>query len=105
MAMAQLFFGLTVPGRGPVTAQEWHRFASSTLTRAFPDGFTVYDGVGQWMNPKAHRIVRERSKVVVVLAADDAQFAQNIASAADAYRREFRQQSVGVVTQQACAAF
>jgi len=105
MAMAQLFFGLSVPGRGPVTAQEWRKFASSTLTRSFPDGFTAYDGSGQWMDPKAHRIVRERARVVIVVANDDAQFAKSIATVADAYRAEFHQQSVGVVTQKACAAF
>ena len=105
MATAQLFFGLSVPGRGPVTAQEWRAFTSQTLTRYFPDGFTAYDGSGQWMDPKTRHIVRERSKVVIVVANDDANFAKNIAAVSDAYRAEFRQQSVGVVTQMACAAF
>lgn len=103
--MAQLFFGLSVPGRGPVTSSEWTKFASSTLTRYFPDGFTAYDGSGQWMDPKTRHIVREPSKVVLVVANDDGQFAKSIGSVAKAYRAEFRQQSVGVVTQKACAAF
>lgn len=104
-AMAQLFFGLTVPGRGPVTSREWQKFSLSTLTRYFPDGFTAYDGLGQWMDPRTHSIIREPSKVVIVVASDDAQFAKNIVSVADAYRTKFRQQSVGVVTQKVCAAF
>jgi hypothetical protein len=105
MAEAQLFFGLDVPGRGPVTAKEWQNFTASALSRYFPDGFTAYDGSGQWMDPRTHRIVREPSKVVIVVANDDAQFARKIAFVADAYRAEFHQQSVGVVTQKACAAF
>lgn len=105
MAVAQLFFGLNVQGRGPVTSSEWSKFSASTLTRYFPDGFTAYDGSGQWMDPKTHRIIREPAKVVVVVANEDAAFAKNVASVADAYRTEFRQQSVGVVTQTACAAF
>jgi hypothetical protein len=105
MALAELFFGLSVPGRGPVTGQEWRKFTSSTLTRYFPDGFTAFDGSGQWMDPRTHHVVREPAKVVIVVANDDAQFAKNIVSVADAYRAEFRQQSVGVVTQKACAAF
>jgi hypothetical protein len=105
MAMAQLFFGLAVPGRGPVNAKEWQRFTARTLSRYFPDGFTAYDGAGQWMDTNTHRIVRERSKVVVVVAGDDASFAKSIAAVTDAYRSAFRQQSVGVVTQTACAAF
>jgi hypothetical protein len=105
MAMAQMFFGLSVPGRGPVTAQEWRKFASTTLSRYFPDGFTAYDGSGQWMDPRTRHIVREPSKVVIVVANNDPQFAKNLASVTDAYRTKFRQQSVGVVTQKACAAF
>ena len=105
MAIAQLFFGLSVPGRLPVTPQEWRKFTATTLSRYFPDGFTAYDGSGQWMDPRTHRIVRERSRVVIVVANDDAQFAAKVESVADAYRAEFHQQSVGVVTQNACAAF
>jgi len=105
MAIAQLFFGLAVPGRGQVNAKEWQRFTARTLSRYFPAGFTAYDGAGQWMDPNTHRIVRERSKVVVVVVGDDANFAKNIAAVTDAYRSAFRQQSVGVVTQTACAAF
>src|SRR5215472_10536768 len=105
MEMAELFFGLSVPGRGPVTADEWREFTSSTLTRYFPDGLTAYDGSGQWMDPRTHHVVREPSKVVIVVAKDNAQFAKNIASVAQTYSAEFRQQSVGVVTQKVCAAF
>src|SRR5262249_698189 len=105
MVMAQLFFGLSVPGRAPVTTQEWRKFASSTLTRYFPDGFTTYDASGQWMDPRRRDIVREPSRVVIVVANDDPQCGKNVAAVADAYRLEFRQKSVGVVTQKACAAF
>ena len=105
MAMAQLFFGLSVPGRGPVTTNEWRKFTSSILTRYFPDGFTAYDGSGQWMDPRTRRVVREPSKVVVVVVNDDSRLAKNVSAVADAYRTMFRQQSVGVVTQKACAAF
>ncbi len=105
METAELFFGLSVPGRGPVTDKEWREFTSSTLTRYFPDGFTVVDGSGQWMDPKTHQVAREPSKVVIVVANADNQFAKKVASVAGAYRAEFRQQSVGVVIQKACAAF
>jgi hypothetical protein len=105
MTMAELFFGLSVPGRGPVTALEWGEFTSSKLTRYFPDGFTAYDGSGQWMDPRTHQVVREPTKVVIVVAKDDTRFAKNVAAVAAAYSAEFHQQSVGVVTQRACAAF
>jgi len=105
MAMAELFFGRDIPGRGSITDTEWRIFAAKTLSRYFPDGFTAYDGSGQWMDPAKKRIVREKSKIVQVVADDDASFAANITAVSDAYKKQFRQQSVGVVTSTVCAAF
>jgi hypothetical protein len=105
MAMAELFFGRDIPGRGPISDGEWRMFAAKTLSHYFPDGFTAYDGAGQWMDPARHRIVREKSKIVQVVADDDASFAAKITAVAEAYKTRFRQQSVGVVTSTVCAAF
>jgi hypothetical protein len=104
MSEAQLFFGLSIKGRGPVTAAEWRTFTADTLTRVFPLGFTVYDGTGQWMDSARHRIIRERSKVVLVVA-DDTGLADKLTTIARAYKTRFRQQSVGIVTRPVCAAF
>ncbi len=105
MAVAQLFFGRSVPGRLEVTDREWRQFAAKILSRFFRNGFTDYDGVGQWRNPKTGAIEREKSKVVLVVAPDDAEFHQAILAVSSAYRGQFRQRSVGVVTSGACAAF
>jgi hypothetical protein len=105
MAMAELFFGLSVEGRGPVTDGEWRAFAARTLSHYFSDGFTAYEGDGQWLDPATHRIVRERSRIVQVVADDNVDFARNIQAVTDAYRKDFHQQSVGVVTEPVCAAF
>jgi hypothetical protein len=105
MAMAELFFGRSIPGRGPLTEAEWRIFAVKTLSRYFPDGFTAYDGAGQWLDPSSRRIVREKSKIVQVVANDDSSFAANITAVSDAYKKQFRQQSIGVVTSTVCAAF
>jgi hypothetical protein len=105
MVIAHLFFGRAIQGRGPLTDAEWSSFAASVLSRDFPDGFTAYDGEGQWLDPQTGKIVRERSKVVVIAAKEDERFAKNIRDAADAYRKTFHQHSVGVISQTACAAF
>ncbi len=104
MTQAELFFGLSIKGRGPVTAREWQRFTADTLTRTFPLGFTVYDGTGQWMDSARHRVVRERSKVVVVVA-DNAGLGDKLTRVAGAYKARFHQQSVGIITRPVCAAF
>jgi hypothetical protein len=105
MQVVHLFFGRAIPGRGPLTDREWSRFAADVLTPNFPDGFTAYDADGQWMNDKLHRIVRERSKVVIVAADSRADIAPRLTAVSNAYRKKFHQLSVGVISEMSCAAF
>ena len=105
MLVAEVFFGRTVPGRGPVTDAEWAEFAAQTVTPNFPDGFTVLDGDGQWQNPQSGHIGRERSKILLVAARRQPDLAPRLSAVIDAYRTRFRQQSVGIITRDSCAAF
>ena len=105
MLVAELFFGRGVPGRGPLTDAEWRAFAADTVTPNFPDGFTEFDGAGQWRNPATGAIAREPTKVLLVAAARAPDLAARLAAVTDAYKARFRQQSVGLVTRDACAAF
>ena len=103
--MIQLFFGQSIKNRGPVTKREWNSFLLHTVTPRFPDGFTVYDAYGQWLNPDTHNVTRENSKVIVIAAADTAPVRANISEVSDVYRKLFLQQSVAIVTNSACSAF
>lgn len=105
MQIVQLFFGRTIPDRAPLTDREWSRFAANVLTPNFPDGFTAYDADGQWLDPARKAIVRERSKVVIVAADENADIKSRVTAVSLAYRRRFKQISVGVISENACAAF
>jgi len=105
MLVTQLFFGLSVKGRGPVTRREWTAFVRQNVTPRFPAGFTVYEAEGQWLDPVSHAAVRENSKVMIIAAEDTAEVRTKIAEVSDLYRKAFHQQSVGVITRRECAAF
>ena len=105
MLVTQLFFGLSVQGRGPVTRSEWATFVRHTVAPRFPDGFTVYEAEGQWLDPASHSVVRENSKVMIIATEDTAEVRTKITEVADRYRKAFHQQSVGVITRRECAAF
>lgn len=105
MLVAELFFGRTIPGRPPLTEDEWTRFAAETVTPNFPAGFTVFDGEGQWQNPATHRIAREPAKVLLISVRRNPELAGRLAAVIDAYKARFRQSSVGVITRDSCAAF
>jgi Protein of unknown function (DUF3574) len=103
--LARLYFGQSIAGRAPLTAQEWRSFLAQAVTPRFPDGFTVYDAKGQWQAPGAHAIAHENSKVIEIAAPDTPDALRRIEDIAHLYQDKFKQQSVGVVTSTACAAF
>ena len=105
MLVAELFFGRTIPGRGPLTDAEWRAFAAEIVTPNFPDGFTVFDGEGQWQNPATRQITRQRTKVLLVAARRTPDLGQRLSAVIDAYKTRFHQQSVGLITRDSCAAF
>ena len=105
MLIARLYFGEAIPGREPLTGEEWRGFLSQTLTPRFPAGFTVYDAYGQWSDTKTRAIARENAKVIEIVAPDTQAFRKNIADIAAAYRKQFQQESVGIVTSEGCAEF
>jgi Protein of unknown function (DUF3574) len=101
----ELFFGRDIPGRGPLTDAEWNDFVARVVTDQFPDGFTVLDGYGQWADQATGRTIREQSKILIAAADPDSDLKTRIGSVIAAYRTQFHQRSVGVLTSEACGAF
>jgi hypothetical protein len=82
----------------------WSQFLAREVTPRFPDGLTVYDTNGQWRDPATNVIAREKSRVLrIIVPADTAR--DKIAAVADAYKKQFRQRSVGIITREVCASF
>jgi len=100
-----LFFGRNIPNRPPLTDTEWADFAARVITPNLPDGFTAFDGSGQWQNPTTHRIIAEPTKILIVAVPDTPASAAAITAIETAYKSEFRQQSVGITVAPVCAAF
>ena len=105
MLVAELFFGRNIKGRAPLTDVEWSEFAAQTITPNFPDGFTVFDGEGQWRNPRTGYIARDPTKILLVAARRTPDLARRLSAVIDAYKAKFRQQSVGLITRDSCAMF
>ena len=105
MLVAELFFGRNIPGRAPVTEAEWADFVGRVITPNFPDGFTVFDGAGQWRDPQGGAVVREPPKILLAAAYPRPDLKDRIAATIEAYRARFPQKSVGVLTRWECGAF
>ena len=97
-----LYFGLSRP-KGSVSELEWQIFLRDEVTKRFPDGLTVWQAEGQWLN-RAGSIDREQSKVLLLVHPDTAPARQAVKAVIDAYRKTFEQQSVLWESSRVCVA-
>jgi hypothetical protein len=104
MLAIDLLFGR---GSGGLTVSEqaWAQFLAREITPRFPDGLTVFDATGQWRNPQGDVILRERSKMVMIVVPENPPAQERVDAIAAAYKHQFKQQSVGIVIRAACASF
>ena len=100
----RLFFGRSQGDREVVGEEAWRAFLAEEVTPRFPDGLTVLDAAGQW-HEGSGMIVRERTKLLLVLAPPGADAMQRTDEIADAYKRAFGQSSVLRVVTEACVTF
>jgi hypothetical protein len=100
-----LFFGESIPARADLTPAEWQGFLDDTLTANLPNGYTVIDGRGAWMNPVTHKTIHEPTKIVIAALPDVPASLAAINRVRTTYQIRFHQQLVGMVTRAACGAF
>ncbi len=98
--VAELLFG-----RSNVNDKAWDRFLAVEVTPRFPDGLTVYEARGQWRNPETKKISRERSKVVMIAMPPGADNDARLQAVIEAYKTQFKQQSVGLIVRPSCVSF
>ena len=100
----RLFFGRSKGAVEVVTDAAWRTFLADEVTPRFPDGLTVLDAAGQWRNGSG-AIVRERTKLVLILAEPGPDGMRRTEEIAQAYKRAFGQESVLRVVSMACVSF
>jgi hypothetical protein len=104
-SVAELLFGRDIGRHIGVSEIAWSRFVARELTPRFPGGLTVIDAVGQWRDTASGEIVREPAKRVEIVLPGDSDDQKRLDAAVKAYKREFRQHSVGIIVRAACVAF
>ena len=101
-----VYFGQEKADGTTVSDAEWQAFLADTVTPRFPDGLTVLDAMGQWLDTSEGRLYRESTKVLNVLVPTDAADAgvTSIQAISDEYKDRFEQQAVFYTSLPACAA-
>lgn len=100
----ELYLGRDGPDGEVVTDEAWSEFLAESVTPLFPEGLTVLDAAGQWRNAEG-TVERERSKLLVILAAPGDPAANAIARIADSYKHRFDQESVLTAAAHTCVTF
>jgi hypothetical protein len=101
---AQLFFGRNSGEKAAVSEADFRKFIDDEVTPKFPDGLTVLDGGGQWRGEE-NRLIREASKVVMIVLPKGRDSSSRIEAVRTAYKTRFHQDSVLLVTRPACVSF
>jgi hypothetical protein len=92
---SELYFAVgNEDGTGTIDEAKWREFLDREVTPRFPDGLTVLDGYGQWRFQQDGRLVRQRSKVLVVLHEAGAKRRDDIESIRVAWKRMTGHESV-----------
>jgi Protein of unknown function (DUF3574) len=100
----RLYCGLSIPGGGEVTEEEWRAFVRDEVTPRFPDGLTLWRAEGQWRE-RDGAIVREPVLVIEIVHRPDLRIDEEIFEIAEAYKTRFKQEAVLRVTMPARMEF
>lgn len=101
---AQLYFGRNIGGTLGVSEADRAAFLDQEITPRFPDGLSVADVAGQWRGPSGE-IVREPSKMVMILLTGAPGERAQLDAIRFAYVTRFNQDAVMLVEQAACVGF
>lgn len=91
----ELYFGTTMPDGSRIADEDWQAFLDEEITPRFPDGLTVLEGNGQFLNSSGV-IIAEDSIVLIIFYPPDAveESSASIEEIRDAYEIQFEQESV-----------
>ena len=89
----ELYFGRNRPG-GEVSEEQFQHFLQVEVTKRFPDGLTLLDGLGQFLDSSG-TIVKEKSKLLILFYPLNAREADRRSEdIRSAYKGQFQQESV-----------
>jgi len=97
-----LYFGGDAGNGRAVSEAEWAAFVAAEVTPRFPDGLSVIDVAGQYREPSG-RLVREKTKLLVVVVFDAPAHLGKVQAVIDAYNRRHSQNSVFRTEHAVCA--
>ena len=94
-ARTELFFGSAKPDGSEVTTEAFQRFLDDEITPRFPDGLTLFMGLGQFRGSSGV-IIQERSMLLILLYPVETlgDSSVKIEQIREVYKKLFQQESI-----------
>lgn len=89
-----LYFGLSIPDGGQVSAGEWQWFSDSVVALQFPEGYTERDATGKWRDTQLHTTITEPTKILTFIGANSKARRARLDTVVQVYMQRYRQQAV-----------
>jgi len=103
MARVELLFGFGSTWTR-VSERHWDHFVSHEISPRFPEGYSLFEGKGQWRN-KAGRVTRESSRMLLIWYDPTPEANQKIEAIRKAYKDQYRQEAVLRADGSSCVSF
>ncbi len=100
----EIYFGRNISAGAEISEQQFAEFLSNQVTPAFPAGMTVYDAYGQMQHSNGE-IVKQKTKVVVLVHRNSQTENDAINKIIAAYRSKFGNPQVMLLTKQVKPVF
>ena len=104
-SQSTLYMGRSLADGGTVGEDEVQAFVSDTIVPAFPDGFTIVDARGHWLDRGTGLGIGETTVMFVVAHPPSAESDAALQRVADAYIARFRQSAVLRSSHPVCVTF
>ena len=65
----------------------------------------MFNATGTWRDKTSNKIMHEPTKIVLIVLPGNADDLARLNQVAEAYKRRFQQQSVGMILRPACVSF
>jgi hypothetical protein len=105
MTKTELYFGMSKPGGGSVSSEEFTAFTDTVIAPLFYGGFSVIKADGAWLDAETGKTVFEESRIVVHYSEMNEKISAEIDTIRAKYKRYFNQQAVLRADQNASVNF
>jgi hypothetical protein len=93
LIQTDLYFGRNISGGGTVSDTGFQAFLNTVVTPLFPDGLTVFDAEGQFLDSTG-TLIKEASKLLTLIFEDTLLNEISVNDIIDTYLERFNQESV-----------